>query len=104
MPLFGMVLITCPPEKAEEVARAMLDKRVAACINIIQKVSSLYWWENKIESDNEALLVVKTRIDRFEDLKNYVKEVHPYDVPEIIALPIVTGYKKYLEWVNTEVK
>lgn len=78
----------------------MLEKRVAACVNIISKISSLYWWENKIESDEEALLIVKTRFDSLTDLKNCVKDVHPYDIPEIIALPIVTGSQEYLQWVD----
>lgn len=101
--MFCVVLITCPPEKAEEIARTMLKKRVAACANTISQISSLYWWKNEIGSTEEALLVVKSRIDRLEDLKNCVKEVHPYDIPEVIALPIVTGHREYLEWVDKEV-
>lgn len=102
--MFSVVLITCPSDKADAIARNLLNKRVAACINILPKVSSIYWWENKIESGEESLLVVKTRTDRFEDLKKYVKEVHPYDVPEIIMIPIVAGYRPYLEWIGREVE
>jgi len=104
VPLFGVALITCPADKAEEISRALLEKRVAACINILPRVSSLYWWENRVDVSEEALLLVKTRVDRFERLRRYVKELHPYDVPEIILLPIVTGYTEYLEWIAREVK
>jgi periplasmic divalent cation tolerance protein len=102
--LFGIVLITYPPKKAEEVARALLSSRLAACVTIMPKVSSLYRWKENTVTDEEALLVVKTEIDRFEDLSKCVKEVHPYDVPEIIALPVVRGNNDYLEWVDCVLK
>lgn len=99
--MFCIVMITSPPDKAEEIARVILEKRVAACVNISQ-VSSLYWWNDKIDSDNESLLIVKTRVDSLDALKASVLEVHPYDVPEIIALPIITGSREYLDWVDKE--
>lgn len=76
--MFSVILITCPKDKAESIARSLLERRVAACVNIIPKISSLYWLEDKISQDKESLLVVKTKIDRFEDLKKHVKETHPY--------------------------
>ncbi len=102
--LFGVVLITCPVERAEDIAKVILDRRLAACINIIPEVSSLYWWEGKVNIDREALLIVKTRMDRIGDLERAVKEIHPYDVPEIIALPIVQGSREYMDWIGRELE
>lgn len=102
--MFGVVLITCPTGKAELIARSILEKRAAACVNIVPKVHSLYWWEGKIRSDEEALLIAKTRLDKLEELKKHVREAHPYTIPEIIALPIVTGLREYLDWVDREIE
>ena len=99
---FGVVLITCPPEKAETIARVLLEKRAAASVNMVPSVSSLYWWKKKIDSSNETLLVAKTRIDAFEELKKVVKATHPYEVPQIVLLPIVTGNRDYLDWIDKE--
>lgn len=73
-------------------------------MNILSGVSSLYWWANKITSDKEALLIVKTRSDAFDDLKRVVREVHPYDVPEIVLLQMAAGNSDYLDWVDRETK
>jgi len=99
--MYTVVLITAPKKDAEKIARHLLERRVAACVNIAD-VKSLYWWEGKIEEDEEALLIVKTSTDKLNDLVKEVRAVHPYQVPEVIALPIVGGYKEYLSWVERE--
>jgi len=104
MAMFGVVLITCPTDKAETIARVMLEKRVAAGVNMVPALSSLYWWKNNIESAKETLLVVKTCLDAIKDLERVVKGIHPYDVPQIVLLPIVTGNRDYLEWIDREVE
>ncbi len=98
-----VVLITAPRGKGEEIARKILEERLAACINITS-VKSLYWWQGKIEKDDEDLLVVKTRLDLLDQLARLLKQVHPYQVPELIALPLVTGLKDYIEWLVKETR
>lgn len=97
-----IVLITCPNnEVSEEVASALLNQKLAACVNMMKPVTSLYTWEGEINRDEEMLLIVKSRADLFEeDLIPAVKAVHPYDVPEIIALPIIMGSEDYLGWIK----
>lgn len=86
--------------QAETMARLLLDKKLAACCNIINSVRSLYRWQGKTCDDMEFLLVIKTRADKFEELKAVVLAAHPYSCPEIIALPIVAGHEPYLQWIN----
>lgn len=99
-----VVFITVPPGDAEKVARVIVEERLGACVNIVGEVRSLYWWKGKVEDDKESLLIVKTRADALDKLIARVKEVHPYTVPEIIALPIVAGNPDYLGWVDEEVR
>lgn len=87
-------------EDAANVAKALVERRVAACVNIVGSVRSFYRWEGKIEDDSERLLLIKTRADRYEDLESVIGEVHPYDVPELIALPVERGAAAYLGWVD----
>ena len=91
-------------ENAQKIASKLLAERKAACVNIIPKVESQYWWQGKIESANELLLIVKTRAELLEELIKLVKENHPYSVPEIIALPIIGGNKDYLQWIEKETR
>ncbi len=97
-----IVLITVPNQaEAEKVARSLLDQQLAACVNIVPQVQSLYWWQGAIQQDDELLLVVKTRTSFFEDrVIPAVRAVHPYEVPEIIALPILMGSPGYLDWLD----
>jgi len=98
-----VVFITTPAGKGEEIAQKLVEEKLAACVNVVDKVSSLYWWQGKIEKDKENLLVVKTKADLFKKLVKRVKEIHPYTVPEIIALPIVDGNEDYLSWIDESV-
>lgn len=99
-----LVLITTGTEKeAGSIAHVLLEQRKAACVNIVPAVGSLYRWEGKIASDRESLLMVKTKASVLEQLVGLVKEVHSYDVPEIIAVPILGGSPDYLDWIAREV-
>jgi periplasmic divalent cation tolerance protein len=95
-----VVLITAPVDKGEEIAEYIIENKLGACVNIVREVSSIYWWKGKVERDKESLLVVKTSSERFGHLLEGVKKVHPYTVPEIIALPIVAGNEDYLRWIE----
>ncbi len=97
---FVLVIVTASNrQEAEKIAGHLLDKRLIACANIIGPVSSLFWWTKKIEKAEEHILLMKSRLDKFKRLSRTVKELHSYKVPEIIALPIIEGSSKYLEWL-----
>ncbi len=81
----------------------MVEERLAACVNVIGGLTSFYWWEGKVQKDSEALLVLKTTEDAYDLLERRIRELHPYTVPEIIALPVVRGSGDYLLWVKKEV-
>jgi periplasmic divalent cation tolerance protein len=99
---FIVVLVTTSgKEEAEKIARQLLDEKLIACANIISSVSSLFRWSGKIESAEEYIVLMKTRLDLFEKLEKTIKLVHSYQVPEIIALPIIKGSKQYMEWLDT---
>lgn len=87
-------------EEAEKITQGLLKDKLAACVNITTGVDSYFWWQGKIDSAKEALLVIKTRKKLFDKLAKKVKKLHSYEIPEIIALPIIKGNKKYLEWIN----
>jgi periplasmic divalent cation tolerance protein len=90
------------PANAQKLADKLVTARKAACVNIIPKVSSQYWWQGKIEKADELMLVVKTRAALLDELIALVKQNHPYTVPEIIALPIIGGNPDYLAWLEKE--
>ena len=93
--------ITAPNEdEALNIARALVENRLAACANIIKNVRSIYSWKGAVEDDAEVLMIVKTRKPLFHKLSEKVKELHSYDVPEVIALPIIDGSEDYLEWLR----
>lgn len=91
-------------EEAHKIAEVLLNQRKVACVNIVPRVSSLFWWQGKLDSAQESLLIVKTKASLLPEIINLVKGVHSYEVPEIIALPIVGGNQDYLEWIGKEVK
>ena len=99
-----VVLITSTDEEAHKIADALLIQKKAACVNVVPGVSSFFWWQDKLDSAQESLLIVKTKASLLNEIVTLVKEVHSYDVPEIIALPIVGGNQDYLEWIGKEVK
>jgi periplasmic divalent cation tolerance protein len=97
-----IVLITTPnQETGEMIANTLLEKKLAACVNMIGSIFSFYTWEGDINRDEEMLLIVKSRAELFEsELVPAVQAVHPYEVPEIIALPVLMGSANYLAWIN----
>ena len=97
------VLITASKEdEAARIAQDIVASRLAACVNIVKGVRSIYRWQGKIEDEGEVLMIVKTRRDLFGELKKRVKELHGYSVPEIIALPVIEGSEEYLKWLGEE--
>ncbi len=95
-----VVLVTTPDaETAERIAQALVDERLAACGNIVPGVVSIYRWEEQVQRDEEALLVLKTEQAQVEALQVRVVALHPYDVPEVVVLPILDGHAPYLAWV-----
>jgi len=102
-PAYLVVFITTSSyEEARKIADALVDLKKAACVNIVPKVSSLFRWKGKIEDVEESLMVVKTRAELFPDVVSTVKSIHSYEVPEIIALPIIEGDPDYLAWLKEE--
>ncbi len=99
-----VVYVTAPPQQAPQLAEALVERRLAACVNILEGVRSFYQWKGEVCDDPESLLVIKTRGDGFEALRAAVVELHPHDVPEVIALPIIAGHPEYLRWIEAEVK
>ncbi|MGH8441638.1 MAG: divalent-cation tolerance protein CutA [Nevskiaceae bacterium] len=94
-----VVLVTCPPDKAQGIASALVEERVAACVNLVPSLHSVYRWKGEVHHEDEALLLVKTTKDRFEALKQAVLKHHPYELPEVIAFTVDRGHTPYLEWV-----
>jgi len=89
-------------EDADRIASEAVRKRVAVCAQILGPIRSIYWWKGKVEEAGEWLCVLKTRKDLFPALEKEIKSLHPYEVPEIIALPIVAGSEAYLKWIESE--
>ena len=99
----AVVLVTSATrEEAEKIARLLLDRRKVACVNIVPGVQSLFWWQGKLDSAQEILLIAKTRTSLVPQVVDLVRSAHSYTVPEIIALPIVAGNQDYLEWIDQE--
>ncbi|MDX1454825.1 MAG: divalent-cation tolerance protein CutA [Gammaproteobacteria bacterium] len=98
-----VVYVTCPTEaKAGQIASALVEEKLAACANIVPGLRSVYAWQGRIENDPEVLLIIKSRIALLDALTARVNELHDYDVPEVIALPIIGGSKDYLDWLAEE--
>ena len=99
-----VVLVTCSSaEEASRIAHALVERRLAACVNIVDGVQSVYRWKGAVEEAAERLLLVKTARSHFEALQSAIRELHSYDVPEIVALPIVEGLEAYLGWIGTSI-
>lgn len=91
-------------KNAEIIANTLVEEKLAACINIIPKIISIYSWQNNIEKDEEYLLIIKTKQSLFEQVKEKIKILHPYEVPEIISIEIKDGNSNYLEWIKNNTK
>lgn len=99
---YNIVIMTASnKEEATKIVRILLEERLIACANIMDSVSSFFWWQRKIEEEKEILVIMKSHEDLFKKLSKRVTELHSYDTPEILALPIVNGSQAYLDWMKT---
>jgi len=98
-----VVFVTVPDEEtAEKISRDIVQNGLAACVNIIKDIRSIYMWEGKLEDGKELLLMIKTSSSAFKKLKDRIKTLHPYSVPEVIAIDVIDGNKDYINWVLEE--
>ena len=100
----AMIVITNAPDRdvALKIARALIERKLAACVNILAECTSVYRWQGKLETATEVPLLIKTRAAIYPELEAAIKSLHPYELPEIVAVPIERGSPEYLEWVNAE--
>jgi periplasmic divalent cation tolerance protein len=98
-----VVLCTCPDEAAaERIASALVEERLAACVNRVPGIASTYRWQGKVDRARECLLLIKTTSERFDALRERIVALHPYELPEVIAVDIALGHAPYLAWIATE--
>ena len=103
----GKIIIfvtTSSEQEAHKIADLLLTKKKAACVNIIPRIDSSFWWQGKLDTAEESMLVIKTKASLLSEIVGLVKGAHSYEVPEIIALPIIGGNKDYLKWLDDEVQ
>jgi len=91
-------------EEAEKISQMVVEKRLAGCAQVIGPITSLYRWKGKIEKDKEWLCLIKTRTDLYQELESTIRKVHSYENPEILAVPIINGSKRYIDWLESELK
>jgi len=100
-----VIFVTTSSEpEARKIADLLLNRRKAACVNIVPKIESSFWWQGKLDSAQESLLIIKTKASLLSEIVSLVKAAHSYEVPEIIALPIIGGNEDYLKWIEDEVR
>jgi len=105
MPDIRIVLTTVDsPENARELASTLVNERLAACVSIFPRIDSIYRWNDQIQQEQESQLIIKTAADRVEALVAGLRKIHPYEVPEILVLPILGGLEEYLSWVVQETR
>ncbi len=103
--MYIVAFATCANKgQAQKIARELIKKKLVACVNIVDKVSSLFWWDEKVDRAKEVLLIMKSKKTKIKQIIQTVKSGHSYEVPEIIALPIIAGYKPYLEWIDESIR
>ena len=101
---YTIVLCSCSDSvTATSIAEYLVANKLAACVNVLPNVLSIYTWQGNIEQANEQLLVIKTKVDSYNDIQHAILEIHPYELPEIIAVPVEAGFQPYLDWVSAEV-
>lgn len=102
---FIVIYCTVPDKKeGREIAKTLVSNQLAACVNIVDKLESIFSWDGEMMIEKEALLIIKTRKDHFEKISQVIKKMHSYNVPELIALPIVQAEETYLKWVEHETR
>jgi len=103
--MYVVIFVTASSKKeADGIARALLKKKLAACVNITDTVKSLFWWQGKIDTAKELLLIIKSKRALLPQIIKLIKSKHGYDVPEIIVLPIIAGNSDYLRWIDDSVR
>lgn len=103
--MYIVVFVTASGKKeAEKIAGKLIKKKLSACVNIVDKIESLFRWQGKVDRAKETLLIIKSRKDKLTGIIKTVKSLHSYQVPEIIAMPISGGYKPYLEWIDESLR
>jgi len=91
-------------EEAEKISHAVVEKRLAGCAQVLGPITSTYWWKGKIEKAEEWVCLMKSRTDLYQELESTIRQVHSYEVPEILVMPIAKGSKGYLDWLESELK
>lgn len=103
--MYILILVTTKnKEESEKICTHLLDKHLIACGNIIQNIHSMFWWKDKIQNDDESLILLKTSEDFYESIEKEIKLIHSYENPEIIALPICKGSDRYFKWIDESTK
>jgi len=103
--MYVVVLVTAKDKKeAQKISASLIKSKLAACVNIIDKIDSVFFWESKVNKDKESLLIIKSKKEKIPKIIKLVKSIHSYKVPEIIALPIISGDKPYLRWIDASVR
>jgi len=102
MEIIRVAFVTIPVEKANEMAQTLVKNRFAACVNVVPEINSFYWDNENIEDSREALLIIKTTNQKIEALTDFVAQNHPYDIPEVITIPVAEGLPRYISWVIEE--
>lgn len=97
---FGMAVVSAPVEAAEEIARQIVSRKLAACAQVTGPVSSTYWWKGRMEAGQERLIILKTRRSLVQGVQDLLRQVHPYEVPELTFMPITAGGARYLDWLH----
>ena len=102
---YHIAVTTCPTlEIATQLANSVVEQRLAACVNIIPSIKSVYKWKGKIENDDESILIIKTMKQQLASLEKLILRLHPYETPEFISMPIESGSKAYLDWIAASIK
>lgn len=100
-----LVLTTLPSaEAAAELAKAVVEEKLAACANLLPAIRSIYRWQGRVQDESEVLVLFKTRQEHFDRLKSRLLELHPYEIPEVLAIPVEQGYQAYLDWLAQETR
>jgi len=103
--MYIVIFVTASGRKeAKRIAAKLITSRLAACVNIIDKIESFFWWQGKLDSAKEALLIIKSKKEKLTKIIKTVKKIHSYEIPEIIALPIIGGDKPYFRWIDESVR
>lgn len=103
--MYIIIFTTCANKKeAKRIAAGLIKSKLAACVNITDKIESFFWWQGKIDEAGETLLIVKSKKEKLNKIIKLVESIHSYKVPEIIALPIIGGYRPYLEWLDESLR